>query len=133
MIQKQIFTFLLLLSATLSFAQDSGIQKKLIGSWIYNGLEYPESLDLTDKVKLEKADMDNRNLILTFSNDGKYVVWNKTKGKDRPFAKGILKLTNKGRHLKIDGLEGDIVTIDQEFLTLSHPDRPNMKFKRYTP
>ena len=130
--------FLVLLTLTCSaftfaFAQETGTRQKLIGSWIYSGLEFNDSMTESEKVESEKADKMNKDLIITFESNGNYIVWNKQAGKKNPFAKGAINLTNKGRHLKIEGLEGDIDKLNEELLTLSHLNRPVMVFKKYAP
>jgi len=119
--------------SSLTHAQEAAVRQKLIGSWIYSGLQYSDSLSTVDKTESEKADRMNKGLIITFETDGKYTIWNKQTGKSKPYAKGIAGLTNKGHHLKITGLEGDIDKIDDETLRLSSPDRPLMVFKKYKP
>ncbi|GEM_PF-4247132 len=133
---RKFFLILLTLAfstITFSYSQDTGTRQKLIGSWIYAGLQFKSSMTESDKVESEKADKKNKDLIITFESNGNYIVWNKQSGKNNPFAKGAVSLTNKGRHLKIEGLEGDIDKLNEELLMLSHPNRPLMVFKKYMP
>ncbi|MFL5746307.1 MAG: hypothetical protein ACJ751_16650, partial [Niastella sp.] len=110
MIRNSLVVLLILSFSTTSliYAQEATIRQKLAGSWLYFGLEFSEPLSASDKLESEKGDRMNKDLIITFEADGKYIVWKKQIGKTKPYAKGILSLTNKGRHLKITGLEGDI-------------------------
>lgn len=117
---------------SLTYAQETAIRQKLVGSWLYAGLEFPDGYS-ADKSEAEKADKMNKGLIITVEADGKYMIWNKQAGKKEPYATGIIELTKKGRHLKITGLEGDIEKLDDETLKLSAPGRPVMVFKKYKP
>ncbi len=120
-----------ILSTESSFSQEQEVRKKLVGSWIYSRLEYDGQISSADKLELDKAAKMNKDLILTFEGDGSYLIWNKQTGKKDVYASGKIKLTNKGRHLIIEGLEGDIDTLNNELLMLSYPDRPKMVFIKY--
>ena len=128
----KIFLLIALMSVgTLTNAQDKETRQKLLGDWIYFGLEYQEPMSAADREQIEIANKQNKNLIVSFLEDGTYVIWNKTEGKKDPYAKGILELTKMGKHLKIEGLEGDIEKVDAEELRLTGPNKPVMIFKRY--
>ena len=125
-----VVIFLTILCPTL-FAQLNETKKKLTGSWIYAGLENKLEISEDDQKEQEKADRLNKRLIITFSATGRYQVWKKVKSKKEILTTGLVKLTKNGRHLSIDGLEGDIDTLTKDLLKLSSPDRPLMVFKRY--
>ena len=101
-----LLQFILLLTCTSALAQESETKKKLIGNWIYSGLEYKGPINEETMQEMEKANKQNKNLVVTFNADGTYLIWNKTEGKNEPYAEGKVELTRKGKHLKIEGLEG---------------------------
>lgn len=113
--------------------QDSNTQTKLIGSWIYSGFETNDDIPPISKSEALKAEKMNKGLIITFESDGQYKIWKKRDGKKEVLASGQTRLTNKGKHLSIEGLEGDIQTLNNNYLKLfSSNDRPLMVFKKYT-
>ena len=113
-------------------AQNSDTRSKLVGSWIYSGFEQNEQLPPVSKADAEKAEKMNGGLIITFKSDGHYQIWKKVNGKKEVLASGETKLTNQGKHLTIQGLEGDIQTLNKNYLKLfSAEDRPIMVFKKY--
>jgi hypothetical protein len=126
-----LFLALSFSATSLTHAQEATIKQKLIGSWLYSGLEFSGAANDYDKDQAAQADKANKDLIITFEADGRYMIWNKQAGKKEPYATGIIELTKKGRHLKITSLEGDIETLDDKVLKLSAPDRPLMVFKKY--
>lgn len=128
-----LLQFILLLTCTSALAQESETKKKLIGNWIYSGLEYKGPINEETMQEMEKANKQNKNLVVTFNTDGSYLIWNKIEGKNEPYAEGKVELTRKGKHLKIEGLEGDIEQLDTEVLKLSAPEKPLMVFKKYEP
>jgi hypothetical protein len=112
-------------------AQDSTTKNKLIGSWIYSGFEKNDQLPIS-KSEAEKAEKMNKGLIITFGSDGHYKIWKKVNGKKEILALGETRLTNQGKHLSIEGLEGDIQTLNTNYLKLFYAeDRPIMIFKKY--
>lgn len=131
MIHKIFLLVIFIAAGTQAKAQEKEVRQKLVGDWIYFGLEYAGPMSDHDKKEKEIASKQNANLIVSFREDGTYVIWNKTAGKKDPYAKGILELTKKGKHLKIQTLEGDIEKVDAEELRLTGPNRPVMIFKRY--
>ena len=133
MIPKIVYLFFMLTAGLTSTAQELQVRQQLVGDWIYFTLEYSETTSESDKNEIREANKNNKNLVISFHADGSYMIWDKTEGKKYPLAKGKLELSKKGKHLKIEGLEGDIEKLDATILKLTGPDRPIMVFKKLKP
>jgi hypothetical protein len=85
--KRNLFLALFILSfstPTFIYAQETATKQQLVGSLIFFSLESSGPLNDSEKLESEKADKINKDLILTFESNGKYIVWNKKTGKNDP-------------------------------------------------
>jgi len=127
---KLLILSLTLLTCQSVLAQESDLKTKLIGSWTYFGFEATSEVPPPSNAELEKAAKINKGIVITFDSTGQYKIWKKVEGKKKVLASGTTQLA-KGKHLTIEGLEGDIHTLNKNYLKLYAVDRPLMVFKRY--
>lgn len=122
--------FLLMFLTSGLSAQETSNRKKLVGNWTFYKLEYPKDLSREDKADSAKAARMNAGIMLIFTTDGKYKV-SIVKNKQREVvASGIIKLSENDTYLKIEGMEGYIADLDNQYLKLFHPDKPLLVFKK---
>jgi hypothetical protein len=119
---KLLILSLTLLTCQSVLAQESDLKAKLIGSWTYFGFEATSEVPPPSNAELEKAAKINKGIVIK--------IWKKVEGKKKVLASGTTQL-KKGKHLTIEGLEGDIHTLNKNYLKLYAVDRPLMVFKRY--
>ncbi len=126
-----VFIISLLLVFNFVFCQEKENRKLLVGTWKFFGLVFPDK-QATDQKSDAIQDLEtNKELILSFDTYGHFKVYRITADKkDDRFIAGKLALTQNGKHLSIEGLTGDIVLLNNEYLKLSQPDRSLMIFHR---
>ena len=126
-----IFSISFILAFNFCFCQDAANRKLLIGTWKFFSLTY-QGRHLPDQKQDAIQDLEtNKELILSFDEYGHFKVFRITADKknDR-FIAGKLLLTQNGKHLSIEGLTGDIILLNNEYLKLSQPDKSIMVFQR---
>lgn len=121
---------MLAICCTSVLSQPNDIKKRLVGSWIYAGFENKSDVNDKDKAEQQKGDEMNAGLTITFKVNGAYEIWEKGNNKKQIVASGATKFTKNGKHIVIQGLDGDIEILTNEFLKLYSPGRPLMVFKR---
>jgi hypothetical protein len=123
-------SFFLIFLTNILTAQETSSRKKLVGSWTFYKLEYPKDISREDKADSAKAARMNAGIMLFFMADGKYKV-SVVKNKQREVvASGTIKLSENDTYLKIEGMEGYIADLDNQYLKIFLPDRPLLVFKK---
>lgn len=126
-----LFGILFLQVFNFAFSQEKENRKLLVGTWKFFGLVFPDK-QVSDQKRNALQDLEtNKELIISFDTYGHFKVYRITadKKEDR-FIAGKLTLTQNGKHLSIEGVAGDIVLLNNEYLKLSQPDRSVMIFQR---